>query len=141
MIIGSEKCELIALSPNSSRSKKFHDWSLQEKDTAKISASGMAIGEYRLLRGAGRPYKCTETILRIHGCFRRDPGSFYLYAITWRAWVACRRRPAHGLSMTPTSDLELGYDFVCRSGTQEHQKVKAGRDWIAKEVHQSTSTD
>ncbi|QKW98633.1 hypothetical protein GSF67_15650 [Agrobacterium sp. CGMCC 11546] len=44
MIIGSEKCELIALSPNSSRSKKFHDCSLQEKDTAKISKSVIATG-------------------------------------------------------------------------------------------------
>ncbi|MFF2323129.1 hypothetical protein ACFVTJ_18940 [Agrobacterium sp. NPDC058088] len=51
MIIGSEKCELIAPSPNSSRSKKFHDCSLQEKDTAKISNSGMAIGKYRRQEG------------------------------------------------------------------------------------------
>jgi hypothetical protein len=130
VIIGSEKCELIALSPNSSRSKKFHDCSLQEKDTAKISKSGMATGECRRLRGARRPYQCTETILCIRGCFRHDPGSFYLYVIPWR------RR-----TMTLTPDIELGYDFVYRSGTQEHPKVKAGRDWIAKEARQSISTD
>ncbi|AYM60483.1 hypothetical protein [Agrobacterium fabrum] len=43
--------------------------------------------------------------------------------------------------MTLTPDIELGYDFVYRSGTQEHPKVKAGRDWIAKEARQSISTD
>jgi hypothetical protein len=79
---------------------------------------------------ARRSYQCTETILRIRGCFRHDPGSFYLYVIPWR------RR-----TMTLTPDIELGYDFVYRSGTQEHPKVKAGRDWIAKEARQSISTD
>ncbi|WCK03738.1 transcriptional regulator GcvA [Agrobacterium tumefaciens] len=38
-------------------------------------------------------------------------------------------------------DVELGYDFVYRSGTQDHPKVKACRDWIAREARQSISTD
>ncbi|AAK88670.2 hypothetical protein F3P66_23475 [Agrobacterium fabrum] len=50
MIIGSEKCELIALCPNSSRSKKFHYTSIWRNDSAKMSGDDI-VAEMLFRRG------------------------------------------------------------------------------------------